>query len=590
MFPPQGQELHVKFFQIMPMKLETKSLSLMPRQDTPMMQTAVAEPIPREVKMTHTVVPSTGLIFFIDGGKLLAVLEAAAAMDPIDKDQVNQLLACQGFSDLFIFAEVCEELVTHCNSGAAFTCILGEVRDGAFSMDIDPNLMSVHLTITPAYGGKPVTAGQIYAALLEKNITFGIQDETIQAAIAKGYARNKLIASGVAPIPGDDAQFLSLLRESKNNRLISDDTEIVDYRNFGNISTVKQGAPLMRRLPPTDGTPGTNILGSPVPAPGGDDIQFSTLVSGSEIHQDDPDLLVAAISGQPFLILNGVTVEQVITIKNVDLTTGNLDIEGSLTITGDVKPGMQVKATADIVIGGMVEAAHVEAGGDIEVKGAVIGQGEPRIGAEDHTLAAMVRAEGSFRALFVENAMITAGGDIAIREFVMNSELSAGNSIVVGEPESSKGRIIRSICRAAARIEAISIGSWSGAGTALEVGVDPAVLEKFMVAKQAKHDKERKWEEARKALEYFQETPDRTTTEAIKEKEKILLCLQTEIQELTGQLRRLKKRFSLLDSAEIKAVRQIFSGVKVRIGEKTLLLENDMEGVTFTLGEHGIIF
>jgi len=546
-----------------------------------------------EVKMTHNAVPGTGLTLFMDGdgGKLLAVLEAGTALDPIDKDQINQILACQGFSELFIFAEALEELVTHYNSGTAFTRILGEVRDGAFSMDIDPDIMSAHLTTTPAYGGKPVTAEQIYAALQEKGITCGILDETIQAAVAKGYARNKLIAAGADPIPGDDAQFLSLLREIKNTRLISDDTEIVDYRNFGNITTVKQGDPLMRRLPPTDGIPGTNILGNPVPAPSGDDIQISPLVSGSESHQDDTELLIAAISGQTLRLLNGVTVEPIVTIKNVDLSTGNLDIEGSLTITGDVKPGMQVKATADIVIEGMVEAAHVEAGGDIEVKGAVIGQGEPRIGEEDlNPLAAMIRAEGSVRALFVENAMISAGGDIAIREFVMNSELNAGNSIVVGEPDSSKGRIISSTCRAAAKIEAITIGSWSGAGTVLEVGVDPAVHEKFMVAKQKKHCKEREWEEARKALEYFQENPNRTTPDAINEKENVLRCLQTEIQELTGQLRRLKKRFSLLDSAEVKAVRQIFSGVKVSIGEKTLLLENDMEGVTFTLGEHGIIF
>jgi uncharacterized protein (DUF342 family) len=546
-----------------------------------------------EVKMIHNAVPGTGLTFFMDedGGKLLAILKAATALGSIDKDQVSQILASQGLADLFVFEEALEELISHYNSGTAFTGTLGELRDGSFSLDIDADLMSAHLTITPAYAGNPVTTGQIYSELQEEGITFGILDDTIEAAAAKGYARNKLIAEGTEPTPGDDAQFLSLLREIKITRLNSDDSEIVNYRNFGNITTVKQGDPLMRRLPPTDGTPGTNILGNPVPAPSGDDIQFSTTVSGSEIHQDDPDLLIAAISGQPFLILNGVTVEPVITIKNVDLSTGNLNIEGSLTITGDVKPGMQVKATADIVIEGMVEAAHIEAGGDIEVKGAVIGQGEPKTGTVGRNpVAAMIRAEGSVKILFVENAMITAGGDIAIREFVMNSELSAGNNIVVGEPGSSKGRIISSICRAASKIEAISIGSWSGTSTILEVGADPAVHEKFRVAKQTKHLMEREWEEVRKALEYFQENPDRTTHDAIKEKEKALRCLQTEIQELTGQLRRLKKRFNLLDSAEIKAVRQIYSGVKVSIGEKTLLLENDMEGVTFTWGEHGIIF
>ncbi|MDD2336232.1 MAG: FapA family protein [Geobacteraceae bacterium] len=543
--------------------------------------------------MTQHAVPDSGLSFYLDkdGVKLLVACKAGSARDPIDKDLAGQMLVSQGFADLFIYADALEKFIKQYSSESEFTLVLGELRDGDFSLDIDADLMGVHLTITPAYGGTPITEDQIYAALQKEGITFGIHDDTIQAAVAKGYARNKLIAEGVNPTQGDNAEFISLLREVKTSRLHSDDTEPIDYRNFGNIITVKQGDPLMRRLPPAAGTPGTNIRGCPVPAAMGEDSQFSPLISGTEIQKDDPDLLIAAISGQPFLVLNGVTVEPVITIKNVDLSTGNLDIEGSLTITGDVKPGMQVKATADIVIGGMVEAAHVEAGGDIEVKGPVIGQGHPRIDDEGlNPLAAMIQAEGSMKALFVENAVVCSGGDIIISEFVMNSELSAGKSILVGEPGSNKGRIISSVCRATARIEANTIGSWSGAGTVLKVGVDPTVHEKFTLAKQTMHSKERDREEASRALEYFRAHPDRSSADTIHEKENVLRCLQTEIQELTGQLRRLKKRCTLLDSAEIKAERQIFCGVRVSIGEKTLLLENDMEAVTFTMGEQGITF
>ena len=296
--------------------------------------------------MTQHAVPGSGLSFYLDndGMKLLAVYEADAAREPIGKDQVGQMLVSQGFADLFIFADALEKLVKQYSSGSGFTLVLGELRDGDFSLDIDAGQMAAHLTITPAYGGKAITEDQIYAALQKNGITFGIHDDTIQAAVAKGYARNKLVAEGISPSQGDDAQFISLLREVKTSRLHSDDKEPIDYRNFGNIITVKKGDPLMRRLPPTAGTPGTNIRGIPVPATMGDDTQFSPLISGAETHKDDPDLLIAAISGQPFLVPNGVTVEPVITINNVDLSTGNLDIEGSLTITGDVKPGMQGKS------------------------------------------------------------------------------------------------------------------------------------------------------------------------------------------------------------------------------------------------------
>jgi uncharacterized protein (DUF342 family) len=451
--------------------------------------------------------------------------------------------------------------------------------------------MAAHLTMIPSCGGNPVTADQVYAALREKGIIYGILNETIESSVAKGYARNKLVAEGAHPTQGEDAQLLSLIREIKDSRNDLDDLATIDYRNFGNIITVKQGDPLMRRVPPTEGNPGTNILGSAVPAPMGNDVQFSSLLNGVALSPDDPDLLVAAISGQPVLVANGVNVEPVITIKNVDLSTGNLDIEGMLNITGEVKPGMQVKATGDIVIEGIVEAAHIEAGGDIEIKGGIIGQGEVRINDNElNPAAAIIHANGSVKALFVENALISSSADIIIHEFVMNSELNSGNRIMVGEPGSQKGRIISATCRAAVQIDAITIGSRAGVSTMVEVGADPSATDKLTSVKNVLLSREKEMEEATKTLAYLCENPDKASSDILKEKEKAFHRLQTEIQELSGQKKRLQKRMELVDNARIKVEREVYSGVRIKIGEATLLLDQDMENVTFSMGEDGITF
>lgn len=543
--------------------------------------------------MTEKLTPGAGLSFLMseDGKKLLASFAPKPPVIPIDMERVNQLLVENGFADLFIFSDSAEKLVREYNSGSSCTLVIGERRDGSFSINIDADSMIARLIMTPAYGGKPVSADEICAEMREKGITFGIIEDAIQSAVGKGFTRNKVIAEGVLPIQGDDTRFISLIREINTNRIVSEDLLTIDYRDIANFITVKQGDPLMRRVPPTEGRPGMNIFGAPVPAPKGNDICFSVELRGAEIQGDDPDLLVAALSGQPFLLPNGVNVEPVITLKDVDLSTGNVAIDGTLRITGDVKPGMRVKATADIVIGGMVEAAYIEAGGAVEVRGAIIGHGEPRIGADElNPSAATVRAEGSVKALFVENAVIYSDADIVIREFVMKSELNAANNIVVGEAGSIKGRIINSICRAGSRIETITIGSRAGTGAVLEVGTDPSVRDKFIAAKQMLHCKERELAETSKALEYFRENPDRSTPDAVSEKEKAILRLQTEIREVTGQLKRLKKRFELPENACIKAERQVYCGVRVRIGEKSFLVDSDLEGVTFTLGVDGIVF
>jgi uncharacterized protein (DUF342 family) len=526
-----------------------------------------------------------------DSKKLLAEFEPVDAMAPIDTTWVNRKLADEGYATLFVLPDVLDQVVKKYNSATGFTLTIAERRDGVFSLHIDEDLMAAQLTMTPAYGGTGVSSDQIYAALQEKNIVFGIHKEIIESSVAKGYARNKLVAEGVHPAPGVDGKLISLIRETNNIRLASDDEATIDYRSFGNIISVKPGDPLMRRLPPSEGAPGTNIFGAAVPPVIGVDVQFSTFLQGSVLSADDPDLLVAAISGQPVLMPNGVNVEPVITIKNVDLSTGNLDIEGTLNITGDVTSGMQVKATGNVVIQGFVEAACIDSGGDVEIKGGIIGQGEVR-NSEGMLSpgAAIIMAKGSVKAHFVENAFVSAGADVLVQDFVLNSEVNAGNRLAVGEPGSCRGRIISAICRARARVDATSIGSRAGVSTMIEIGADPVAREKLTAIQQILKNKAKELEETTKALEYFHDNPSRNVAGAARDKENALSRLQTEIQELAGQKKRLQKRIEPPADARITVEREVYSGVCIRIGEKTLVLLEDVQNVTFRIGDEGITY
>ena len=347
----------------------------------------------------------------------------------------------------------------------------------------------------------------------------------------------------------------------------------------------------MRRVPPGKGTPGMTVRGCEVEPPMGTDVQFSTVLKGVAVSPDDPDLLLAAISGQPVLVTNGVNVEPIITIKNVDLSTGNLDFDGSLKITGDVKPGMRIKAMGDIYIQGVVEAATVEASGDIEIRGGIIGQDEVRNQEGDlNPGVAEIRANGSVRALFVENALVTANVDILVHEFVINSELNAGARLMVGEPGSSKGRIISAICRARERVAAITVGSRAGVCTTIEIGVDPATRDKLAAVRHLLEVKEKELQETVKALEYLHKNPCRNAVTMLKEKHDAYLRLQTEVQELEGRKKRLQKRIKPVEDAGIVVERKVYSGVRIKIGERLLELADDLENVTFRSGEEGITY
>ncbi|KAF0220403.1 MAG: hypothetical protein FD174_1304 [Geobacteraceae bacterium] len=465
--------------------------------------------------------------------------------------------------------------------------------DGTFAINIAADQMEAHLTITPPVGGgQAVNGEQIYRALEEKKVVRGIMKESLEAAAATGRADNKLIASGRKPVPGENAQLVSLIPEMKERRpQMEDESDIVNFRDLGDIISVRPGDPLMRRIPPTAGEPGENILGGTVPATPGNDMQFAPELSGSAISPDDSDLLVAAIAGQPVLVSFGVVVEPTIKLQNVDLSTGNLHFEGSIIISGDVNAGMEVTAAGDISIGGTVEAAKLEAGGDVEVKGGIIGHSQVRNGNGDLNPAiAHVQAKGSVTALFMEKALVIAGADIAVKELAMQSELTAGGRVVVGEEGMRKGHIIGGLCRATNLVHAIVIGSHASVPTRIEVGVDPYAQEKLALVKKQLDEKQKELEEVGKTLAYIQENPTRFAPETIKQKERSSNWLQTEVTELTGQKKRLQKKLENVDTARIKVEKNIYYGVQIAIGDKTLLVDDDLENVTFRLEEGAIVY
>jgi hypothetical protein len=513
-----------------------------------------------------------------DGTKLQAVYTPAACNTSIDEASIKKALNAKGFSNLFLFDTACTELAMKINVATGpFTMEVGEKRDGTFSLNVSPDLMTVSLTITPPYGGQAVTSDEIYSALKEKGIVSGIQHDSIRVATLACSALNKPIAVGRPPLRGNDGQLLSLIQEMKEHcPRLDDDSSIVDYRDLGGIVDVKPGDPLMRRIPAEEGAPGENVKGEPVPGIPGNDVRFAAELSGAELSLDDSDLLIAAIGGQPVIVSNGVVVVPTVKMKNVDMSTGNLSFEGTIIVSGDIAAGMEVKASGDIIIGGMVEAAMLEAKGNVEVKGGII--------------FAKVYARGSISARFAEKAHLHALGNIALRELSMQSELKAGGQIIVGEQGMKMGHIIGGVSRATTLVRAMVLGSSAGVATRIEVGIDPDANEKLSEVRLLLEKRQKEAEEISKTLAYVQQNPQRVDPAMVRLKEMKSSHLQSEIAELTGQKKRLQKRLESVYHARIEVKRTVYDGVQVVIGDKSLGVDDDLENVTFHIEDDVIVY
>ncbi|MBJ6799586.1 DUF342 domain-containing protein [Geomonas sp. Red259] len=507
--------------------------------------------------------------------------------------QLREAIEASDYREFFVSQDALEQLLARCAvSPVAFTLQIGERRDATLTVQLSDDMMSATMSIQPACGGRRITREEVEQELSRAGVVCGILYDEIDAAVAAGEAAKVVIAQGTPPIPGEDSQFISLVPEMATQAPQLSDDDMADYRNLGDIVSVSLGDPLMRRTAPTTGIPGTNLLGVELPTSDGIDIPFADNLTGIACDLKDCDMLVAAISGYPVIVPRGVMVDPIFKLKRVDLSTGNFHFKGSLEISGDVSEGMEVTATEDITVGGLVEAARVKAGGNIVIQGGVIGHGKAAQPGKmlSRQEMAQLEAGGTVTVQFAENAAISAGGDIVIRELAMQSDLTSGGSILVGEKGGRKGHIIGGLCRAATLVHAVVIGSHAGVPTVIEVGVDPALNRKLEMVQENLAEKQRQLDELTKTLAYVKENPGSMEEGLFNLKQRIYTKCQGELAELTGEKKRLQKRMEINAQARVEVERDAFLGAQIRIGSSTLLVEEDLTNPTFTLGEEGIAF
>ena len=496
-----------------------------------------------------------------------------------------QAIDAAGFAGYSINQTSLANATAKYNSGEAFEIIVGEALDGTFSIRIDANLMAAYLSCTLPLGGAPIQSKHILLEAEKKGITAALDLQAVDKAASEG-GNDILIATGKMPIPGVDGKFEVLLQGMKERSPLLDEHGLADFRNLGEIITVNAGDKLMRLILPTDGEPGTAVTGKNIPVKPGKKVSFAMNLDGVNVDSGDPNILLAAISGCPSVLKNGVSVDPVYIVKDVDLHTGNISYQGVVHVTGDVHVDMTVKATGDIYVDGTVENAMLESGGDIVVKGGIIGSSEPHINRGEEFLAA-VQCDGSCTAQFAQYAHIFAGEGIFIHEVAMLSELTAGHQIIVGDKNSKKGELIGGVARASMLVKAKDIGSSTYVKTVVIAGADQILYERLNLNVQTREAAEHKLNDVIKLLELFQLHPDRATPETVKSVEATQIAVNAEIETLRAEEVELLKEIDLVKGAQVVVEKHIFEGAEIRMGLKSYNLTIDKEGGIFHINDEG---
>ncbi|MFT7006497.1 MAG: hypothetical protein ACJAXJ_001005 [Colwellia sp.] len=346
--------------------------------------------------------------------------------------------------------------------------------DATISITIDGDEMGATAEITAAQGGKNLTAKAILTSAQEAGVKKGFsKEELIKLAqlAAKEKPNNHVtlqIASGKLAINGKDAKIKHLV-ESAQSRILRPkrrEDGSVDMRDLGDIICVKVGDPIAKKVPLTTGKIGYTVTATLLPAEPGNDI---SLVSGegTSISPNDQNILISKKVGLPKVIANGMEVDEIYKIKNVTVATGNINFTGSVIIDGDVNEGMKVIASGDVTVGGFVESAIIEAGGDITISGGIIGRKHniEKTKITDVKMSVSVNAKGNIYAKYCQYAEIGCSKDVRIENQLLHSLLNIQGGLKVGTEEKSNGKLIGGYIRAGTFVTAGIIGATAGSDT-----------------------------------------------------------------------------------------------------------------------------
>ena len=314
-----------------------------------------------------------------------------------------------------------------------------------FNFVVSQDKMTAYLRVALQHRDQRVTKDEILAAAAAKGIVFGLDEAEIDDFVrSDNMLRELRVASGTSPVKGENGrvEINYVLGDKGKPRENVDGT--VDFKNLEIVNNVSAGDVLCTIHPPGEGVDGTDVYGAAVKAepgappdiPGGDKIGLS----------EDKTGVIALVDGNLSVRGSVIIIDEVFTVDDVGVATGNIDFNGAVVINGSVNEGFSVKAKSDITVNGVVEGAEVRSGGNILIKRGINGMNK-----------ADIFAEGDITSGFIENAAVKCGGNL-FADTVLNSRIKAGGTVRL---RGRRGALLGGACVAGEAVNARTMGSYS---------------------------------------------------------------------------------------------------------------------------------
>lgn len=346
----------------------------------------------------------------------------------------------------------------------------------------------------------------------------------------------------------------------------------IDFKERSFIHNIDAGVQIAHFIPETPAVDGLDIYDEVLEANYDEDPCYK-IGNNLKVEADGINIK-SAIKGILVNNNNTISVSNVIEIEKVDLSTGNIEVDGSVIIKENVTPGFSIKTEGDIKVNGNIEDAKINCGGNLIVSGGIIGGPDSDM-----------HINGKVYASFIRNANLISNGDVIANQIV-NSDISCNNRVIVLE---GKGVIIGGNVKALNGVWARSIGAISESKTTIIVGRDAeayALFKNIQTTIKANREEISKFKTLL-GSEYFkdpkafiQRIPE-NKRETIKNILKKVTNLVKETTELEEKRKEMSEEFEKLSNSSVTSMEGFFPGVTVYISNIRKYITNKISGTEY---------
>ena len=409
----------------------------------------------------------------------------------------------------------------------------------------------------PLEDEEPITKEDLMKALAAAKVVYGIKEDMVEKLASRPIYGIKIeVVHALAPVDGEDGQVICHVKHDTDYKPEINEEGNIDYKNLDYFQMAKKDQVLCDIIKEKEGVEGINVFGSAISARTGKRAQVPT--GKNTTLSEDGTKLIATADGVIRYVRDQIDINESMNIRsNVNNVTGNINFPGDVVVDGDVCDGFSVKCGGDLIVKGVVEAAHIEAGGSVHIAKGVNGgnRAELIIGKD-------------FRTQYIEASTITVGGNI-FADYIAGSDVTCKGNI---ELKGRRELVIGGDVKLCGELSAKDIGNERELPTRIEILKTPldnsGIIAKLEEEKKTCVDNLKALRDAEEKYKAIAEAGGNLPNEHFELLKKQVAALMERIEAIDVKLKKEKNTPGFTYAGAIVCRRKLYQGVSIHFADQ----------------------